>query len=147
MPDTPISYPARYAPGVALNYADTSGNAVLVSDAKPLPVTLAAATGGTTTPPAVLAGSAGAAVTAGPFVPAAGKPIVLTLSGTWTGTAKLLRSVDGGATKLPVTLAGAAWAVYSANACEPVWEENEAAATFYLQLAPATGSISYRLAQ
>jgi len=147
LPETPISYPARYAPGIALNFADTSGNAVLVSEAKPLPVTISAAAGGGTTPPPALAGSTSAALTAGPYVPQAGKPFVLTLSGTWSGTVRLLRSVDGGATRLPLTLAGAAWAVYSANVCEPVWEENEAAATFYLQLTPASGSIAYRLAQ
>jgi hypothetical protein len=131
---------------VALNFADELGNAVLVSDARPLPVSISAATGGTT-PPAVLGGTTAAALTAGPFVPQAGKPIVLTLTGTWSGTVRLLRSVDGGATKLPLTLAGAAWASYTANVCEPVWEENEAAATFYLQLTPASGSVTYRLAQ
>ena len=147
MSQVPISYPARYAPGVALNYADETGNAVKVSAAAPLPVTLAAASGGSSTAQAPLAGTASAALTVGPFVPQAGKPLVLTLAGSWSGTVKLLRSVDGGASKLPLTLAGAPWAAYSANVCEPVWEENEAAATFYLQLAPASGAISYRLAQ
>jgi hypothetical protein len=144
----PISYPARYAPGVALNYADPQGNAVTVSQSAPLPVTLAAtAGGGSTSPQPPLTGTASAALTAGPFVPQPGKPLVLTLRGTWTGNVQLLRSIDGGATKLPVTLAGAPWASYSANVCEPVWEENEANAAFYLQLVPASGAIQYRLAQ
>jgi hypothetical protein len=148
VPEIPISYPARYAPGVALNYADGSGAAVQVSQSSPLPVTLAAGSGGSTTPPPpALTGSTAAALTVGPFAPAAGKPLVLTLSGVWTGTVKLLRSIDGGATKLSLTLAGAPWASFTANVCEPVWEESEAGAVFYLQLAPASGAIAYRLAQ
>ena len=147
MSQVPISYPARYAPGVALNYADPQGNAVTVSQSAPLPVTLAAAAGGSTSPQPPLTGTASAALTAGPYVPLAGKPLVLTLRGTWTGSVQLLRSIDGGANKLPVTIAGAPWASYSANACEPVWEENEANAAFYLQLAPASGAVLYRLAQ
>jgi hypothetical protein len=101
----------------------------------------------TTTAPAPLTGSTSAALTAGPFTPVADKPLVLTLTGTWTGTVKLLRSVNNGTTKLPLTLAGAPWAVYTANACEPVWEEAEAVAVFYLQFAPTSGTITYRLAQ
>jgi hypothetical protein len=147
VPEVPISYPARYAPGVALNFADDGGAAVQVSAAAPLPVTLAASSGGTTPPPPALSGTTATALTAGPFAPIAGKPLVLTLSGTWTGTVRLLRSVDGGASTLPLTLAGAAWASFSANACEPGWEESEAGAVFYLELAPATGAIAYRLAQ
>ena len=147
MPEVPISYPARYAPGVALNFADASGAARQVSEASPLPVTLAAVTGGGTAPPPVLAGTATAALTVGPYVPAAGRPLVLALSGTWTGTVRLLRSTDGGANRLPLSLGGAPWAVFTANVCEPVWDEAESAASFYLQLTPATGSIVYRLAQ
>ncbi|MCA1661999.1 MAG: hypothetical protein LC648_07500 [Novosphingobium sp.] len=146
MSQVPISYPARYAPGVALNYADPAGHAVTVSQAAPLPVTLAAG-GGSTSPQPPLSGTASAALTAGPFVPQAGKPLVLSLAGTWSGAVQLLRSVDGGATKLPVTLAGAPWGNYWANVCEPVWEESEAGTAFYLQLAPASGAIHYRLAQ
>jgi hypothetical protein len=37
--------------------------------------------------------------------------------------------------------------VFSGNACEPVWDETESAATFYLQLAPTSGAVTYRLAQ
>ena len=149
MPVIPISYPARYAPGVALNYADDAGAAVQVSQSSPLPVTLAATTGGssTTQPPPALSGTAAVAMTAGPFTPVASKPMVLTLSGSWTGTVKLMRSIDGGASKLTLTLAGSPWASFTANVCEPVWEESEAAAVFYLQLSPASGAISYRLAQ
>lgn len=146
MPNVPISYPARYAPGVALNFADDGGNAVLVSQAAPLPVTLAAA-GGTATPSSPLTGTTAIASTTGSYVPLAGRPLVVTLTGTWTGTVKLLRSINGGATKLPLTLAGAPWGEFTANVNEPVWEENETAAVFFLQFAPVSGTIVYRLAQ
>ena len=144
MNDIPISYPGRYAPGVAVNFADATGSAKTVSESSPLPVTMATATAAA---PGPLAGVTAASATYGPYVPAAGKPLILTLSGTWTGTVKLLRSVDGGATRLPLSLAGAAWGSYVGNVCEPVWDETESAATFYLQLAPTSGSIAYRLAQ
>lgn len=146
MPDIPISYPGRFAPGFALAYADAAGAALQVSSTTPLPV--AVVSGGTTaTPPAPLTGTTAVSLTAGPFAPLAGRPLVLSLTGTWTGTVKLLRSIDGGTTRLPLTLGGSAYGTYSVNICEPVWEENEAAATFYLQLAPASGAIIYRLAQ
>ena len=147
MPEIPISYPARYAPGVALNFADDSGAAVQVSASAPLPVTVAASSAGTSAPPPPLAGTTATALTAGPFAAVVEKPLLLTLSGTWTGTVTLLRSIDGGASKLSLTLAGSPWARFSANACEPVWEESEAGAVFYLDLAPASGAIAYRLAQ
>jgi hypothetical protein len=72
---------------------------------------------------------------------------MLQLSGTWTGTVKLLRSSDGGTTKLPLTLAGAAWGQFTANCCEPVWEESETAATLWLDVALTSGTLAYRLAQ
>ncbi|MET0250725.1 MAG: hypothetical protein ABW203_00945 [Novosphingobium sp.] len=149
MSDIPIIYPARFAPGVAVNYADAYGGAVQVSHAAPLPVVLA---DGSVAPaagavPAPLAGTTAAALVAGPFDPIAGRPIVLSLSGTWTGTVKLLRSTDGGTSKLPLTLAGAPWASFTTNVCEPVWEDAEDSARFYLQLSPTSGTIVYRLAQ
>ena len=146
MPNVPISYPARYAPGVALNFADGDGSAILVSNAAPLPVSISAAPSGSSAP-APLTGTAPTARTVGSFVPVAGRPIVITLTGTWTGTAKLLRSTDGGVTRLPLTLAGSPWGEFTANVNEPVWEEFEAPAVFYLQLTPLSGSIVYRLAQ
>ena len=146
MPDIPISYPGRFAPGFALAFADAAGAALQVSSITPLPV--AVVSGGTTgsVPPA-LTGTTAVALTAGPFAPLAGRPLVLALSGTWTGTARLLRSIDGGITRLPLSLGGAPYATFAANVCEPVWEENEAGATFYLQLSPVSGTILYRLAQ
>jgi len=143
--DIPISYPGRYAPGVALNFADPTGAARQVSGSSPLPVTVTA--GGSGPGPAPLAGATSTAITAGPFEPATGRPLILTLAGIWTGSVQLLRSVDGGASRLPLSLAGSPWGVFAANACEPVWEETEDAASFYLQVEPASGSVEYRLAQ
>ncbi len=146
MPDIPISYPGRFAPGFALAYADAAGAALQVSSTTPLPVAVISG-GSTGSAPSALSGSSAVAITAGPFAPLAGRPLVLALSGSWTGTAKLLRSTDGGITRLPLSLGGAPYATFTANICEPVWEENEAGATFYLQLAPSSGTILYRLAQ
>ena len=147
MQDIPISYPGRYAPGVALNFAGEAGSATVVSSTSPLPVTIAASSSTTSPQPAPLSGVAAAAAMAGPYTPAAGKPLILSLSGNWSGAVQLLRSVNGGATKLPLSLAGMPWGVFNANACEPVWDETESAATFYLQLAPVSGAVAYRLAQ
>jgi hypothetical protein len=97
--------------------------------------------------PTPLAGSASTTALVGPFVPVAGQPVVISLSGTWSGTVALLRSVDGGATRLPVTLAGRSWGQYTANACEPFWEEAEGAASLYLDIALQSGTVVYRLAQ
>jgi hypothetical protein len=146
VPDIPISYPGRFAPGFALAFADAAGAALQVSSVTPLPVAVVAG-GATGAVPPALSGSTAVAITAGPFAPLADRPLVLALSGTWTGTARLLRSIDGGTTRLPLSLGGAPYATFTANICEPVWEENEAGATFYLQLTPASGSIVYRLAQ
>jgi hypothetical protein len=60
---------------------------------------------------------------------------------------RLLRSTDGGATKLPVTVAGDTWAQFTANCCEPVWDESEASARLYLDIALTSGTITYRIAQ
>ena len=146
VPDIPISYPGRFAPGFALAYADAAGAALQVSSTTPLPVAVISGGSAGSVPPA-LSGSSAVAITAGPFAPLVGRPLVLALSGTWTGTAKLLRSTDGGITRLPLSLGGSPYATFATNICEPVWEENEAGATFYLQLAPTSGTILYRLAQ
>jgi len=92
-------------------------------------------------------GSIAASGAAGSFRPQLGRPIILTLTGTWAGTVTLTRSVDGGTTKLPVTLAGAPWAVFTANCNEPVWEESEAGATFHLDFARVSGTVDFRFAQ
>ena len=77
----------------------------------------------------------------------AGQPVVLQLSGAWTGTVTVQRSVDGGATRAPLTAGGQEWGVFTANACEPIWIEQEAAATLYLDVAIAQGTLAYRVSQ
>jgi hypothetical protein len=139
MPATPIQSPASYVPSRAAAYADVDGTSILVSNGNPLPVTLR---GASTAP---LNGSASVSGSIGPFMPAVGSAVVLELSGTWTGLVKVMRSTNGGATKSALTVAGGSWAQFSGNCCEPVWEESEAAATLYLDVALTSGTLTYRI--
>jgi hypothetical protein len=142
MPSTPIQSPASYVPSRAAAYADIDGTALLVSASNPMPVSVGPAAAA-----AALAGSTATSAVLGPFVPAAGRPVVLALSGTWVGTVAIKRSTDGGTTKLPLTVGGNAWGQFTANVCEPVWEENEAGAALYLDVTLSSGTLAYRLAQ
>jgi hypothetical protein len=137
----PIQAPSGYAATRALAFADTDGSALLASSATPLPVTLG------TAPTSALTGTATVSAQVGPYQPAIGRESVLTLSGSWTGTVRVLRSTDGGTTKLPLTVAGSPWAQFTGNCCEPVWDEIEAAARLYLDIALTAGSLNYRIAQ
>ena len=137
----PILSPSGYAATRALAFADADGNAVLASSALPLPVTLGSE------PTVPLSGSTTASGVFGPYQPALGREAMLSLAGTWTGTVRVLRSTDGGATRVPVTMAGSPWAQFTGNCCEPVWQEAEAAARLYLDVALSTGTLTYRLAQ
>ena len=161
MPNLPIMTPAGYTDCHAVAYSDPNGNALLVSANMPLPVALSggaalAVSGAGGNPLLVsvsrplvtpLAGTATTSATFGPFVPALDRPAIITLSGTWTGTVSVTRSTDGGVTRLPLTAAGASWGQYSANVCEPCWEEFDPAATLYLNIAITTGTLNYRIAQ
>lgn len=138
---TPIQNPAGYAVTHAVAFADADGTLVPVDASTPLPVTLGRAP---TTP---LAGTAASTALVGPYQPALGRPVMLVLTGSWTGSVKVLRSADGGTTRQPLTVGGSAWAQFSANVCEAVWEESESAATLYLDITLASGSITYRMAQ
>ena len=89
-----IEDPARFVPLVALSFGSEGAPAVLVDGDHPLP-TVALTQSASSTP---LAGDATASGTFGPFVPDPGVPIWLSLSGSWTGIAQVLRSVDGGIT-------------------------------------------------
>lgn len=137
----PIQSPSGYAASRAVAFADVDGSALIVSGSTPLPVIFGR--GGST----ALAGSTAASLIAGPFQPTTDRATMLTLSGTWAGTVRLLRSIDGGATKPPVTVAGSSWGQYSANCCEAVWDEPEAGAALYLDIALTSGTLTYRLAQ
>lgn len=145
-----VKAPGGFAPAVALGHADADGRWQPVSAENPLPVAGLAGRGATPVaalPPPPLTGTAASPRVIGPFDPLSGRPVFLQLSGTWTGEVQVLRSVDGGATRQPLTVAGAAWAVFTGNVCEPVWEESEAGATLYLALAPGSGTIAYRVSQ
>lgn len=145
----PVKFPSGYATAVAIGTADADGNIVMVDADNPLRVVVDGDSGGATPvqPAEPLSGSASTATVAGPYPATPGLPIIVTLSGNWTGSAKILRSVDGGATKVALTVAGTLWGQFTGNACEPVWTESEAGVTFYLELAPASGTIAYRIAQ
>lgn len=135
-----IQTPAGFAPAYAIGFAGADQSLQLASSEQPLPVALA-------TPPTApaLAGTTAASLLAGPFVPVTGRAIMLTLAGDWQGTVTLLRSTDGGTTRHPVTAGGLPWGSFTANACEAVWEEFDPLATLYLELEPASGTISYRM--
>ncbi|MET0238467.1 MAG: hypothetical protein ABW184_01090 [Sphingobium sp.] len=138
-----ILAPAGFVPQQAVSYATADGKAVAVNSTNPLPVAAAETRAATSAP---LAGTATSETVAGPFAPQLGREIVLTLSGTFGGSARLLRSIDGGATKIATTVGGTALS-WSGPVNEVVWVETEAAATLYLQIAVNSGAISYRVAQ
>lgn len=136
-----ISVPAGFAPAYALGYSDANGQLSLVSGAAPLPVALSAPAS------APLVGQSGVSEVVGPFNPAPGRAIVVTLDGAWDGTVRLLRSTDGGATRLPLRVGGAAWGEYTESGCEQAWNETEEGTSFYLDIALASGTVAYRLSQ
>lgn len=141
MPSTPIQTPSTYVASHAAAFADGDGGAVVVSTANPLPVAFGQ-------PSAVpLTGTASVTGLIGPFSPVIGRAVVLALSGTWSGTVKVLRSTDGGATRLPLTVGGQIWGQFTGNCCEAVWEESESGAALYLDITLASGAATYRLAQ
>lgn len=138
----PISVPAGYVPAFALGYSDQDSKLALVSDSQPLPIRMQLAAA-----PAALQGTATSSTLAGPFPASAEIPITLSLDGSWTGTAQLLRSIDGGATKLPLLAAGLPWGIQDTNGCEQLWVESEAGVQFYLDIALVSGSLNYRVSQ
>ena len=143
MPTNPIAVPSGYATAFAVGFADAaSGNLSLVDSGRPLPVISVP-----TAAPTPLSGTTSSSQLIGPFSPATGRPVYIGLSGTWQGTVTLVRSIDGGTTRLPVTVAGQPWARFSANACEPVWEEQSQQASLYLDVTLTSGSLAYSLAQ
>lgn len=140
----PIKAPAGFTPEVAVTFADANGDSQQVSSSMPLPVTVAATPVAT---PAPLTGTAATSSLVGPFSPALHGAVMLSLTGTWSGQARLLRSTDGGSTKLPLTALGQAYGLYTANVCEPVWEEGEAGATLWLDITLTSGALTYRMGQ
>jgi len=146
----PITIPARYTTPTAMGFTDPAGTLALVSQGAPLPVVVTNAAGGAAppvTPPPALEGKTGETIVAGPFRPAAGVPIHLQLSGTWTGRVSLERSIDDGTTRQGLTVGGSRWASFATNANEPVWQENETGVTFWLNVEITSGELTYRVSQ
>lgn len=139
----PISTPAGFAPAFAIGFADAQDKLTTVTETEPLPVMVANAA---SAPPA-LTGQSSVPALAGPFTATPGLPVTVALSGTWTGTAQLLRSINGGTTKLPLRVGGSIWGTFSEPGVEQVWVDNEAGVSFYLDLIPASGTINYRVSQ
>lgn len=142
MTAAPLQPPARYVAPFAVSFANANGDSDVVSSTNPLPVSSAASA-----PPTPLAGTATISGIVGPFLPVLGRPVMLALSGTWAGQVRLLRSADGGTTKLALTALGQAYGIYTANLCEPVWEEGEAGVRIYLDVTLASGLLTYRMGQ
>lgn len=151
-PTKPISLPAGFAPAFAIGFSDQTGELAIVDSGRPLPValpedaTITLQAANPAAPPA-LEGQTSVSALVGPYVPIAGKPIVLTLGGGWQGSVQVERSTDAGATRHGLTVAGAPWGQFTANACEIVWSEEEDGAELYLDVAIASGTLDYRIAQ
>lgn len=143
MTNLPVVAPARYYSVSAIAFASPDGDGVTVDAANPLPVELRPGVSGV----APLAGTVALSTVIGPFAPRLGRPIWLSLSGTWAGSIALKRSVDGGATLLPLTAGGSPWGVFTGNACEQVIEESEAGAAYYLDATLVSGTVTYRVSQ
>lgn len=126
-----------------LAFGADGATATPVDQANPLPTETHVGPSGVTP----LTGTITTSQTVGPFAPVLGRPIIVTLSGTWAGSVTLQRSTDDGATKLPITLGGQTWGVFTSNVNEPVWEESEAGVTYWLSASISSGSLSYRCAQ
>jgi len=138
-----IEAPGHFVPQIALSFGESGAPALPIHEASPLPVrtiNLPAAS----TP---LAGSADADVVAGPFVPEPARAIWISLSGSWTGTVTVTRSIDGGLTRLPLTMGGDPWARFTGNANEPIGEESAAEASWYLDIEVSSGAVTYEVRQ
>ena len=142
MPSAVLRSPAGYLTSVAVAFSNVDGNADHVSATNPLPISVMPVSAD-----APVAGSTAVSVLTAPFHPQLGRAVMLTISGTWTGLVRLVRSTDGGATRVGLTAMGATYGEYAANICEPVWEESEAAALLYLDIAITSGSLTYRMGQ
>lgn len=142
-PPLQAAAPAGFVPEHVMAMVAADGTALAVAAANPLP-TVTTLTSSSSTP---LAGNATGAIVAGPFVPQLGRAIWLTLSGNWSGSLIVQRSVDGGATLLPLTVGGQSWANFSSNCNEPIGEESVAGASYYLAIAVTAGTLAYRVAQ
>ena len=138
----PVTAPAGFAPLAAIGFTQADATLSPVSNLTPLPVVARTEPGA----PA-LAGTTSATGVVGPFAPVLGRPVILSLTGTWSGTVRVMRSTDAGANLVPLTAGGLPWASYAANYCEAVWEESARGAELYLNITLTSGSLTYRLEQ
>jgi|GEM_PF-593239 len=147
MPNDPnipdVANPANYIPPHAIAFGGWNEDATFVDADHPLPVGQRLTASSST----AVTGSTSSSVAIGPFTPELGRPIWLTLSDTWSGVVTIKRSVDGGTTKTALTLAGSAFGVFTANCNEQVAEETESGAEYYLDVALASGTLTYRVSQ
>lgn len=141
MPSQPISNPAAYVAASAVAFSDNSGNATVVSSNAPLPVRAALPQASPLTGTTTTSGQTAL------YQPVVGRSVILMLSGSWSGTVTVVRTVDGGATCVPLTSGGAPSAIFTTNCCEAVWDESEAAAQLALVITLAAGTVTYRIAQ
>ena len=137
-----ISSPSPYVTPTAVGFTDPDGNLIVASDSTPLPVTTERGTA-----PVPLAGDTSLSMVAGPFIPLRDAPVHLELAGEWSGVVSLERSADGGTTRSGVTAGGMPWASFSGNVNEVVWQEAEAGASLFLDIAVTSGTVSYRVSQ
>lgn len=144
MTTRPVDAPGGYVAVHAIAFGSGDGIATFVDTANPLPVTASFAAASS----APLAGTLSSSGQAGPFAPQPGRDIWLTLSGVWTGTVQLLRSIDGGTTRLPITLIdGSTKGLFYGAINAPVADESVAGATYYLQFTAVSGTLAYRMEQ
>ena len=95
--------------------------------------------------PTAFSGSLSASGTAGSFSPQAGRPVYLTLTGTWAGTVQVEITRDGGTTWAPMTALGAAWARFTGNCDEMVDDPSTNAVTYRINFTRTSGTLTYRL--
>ena len=141
MAQPPIKNPARFVPVYGVGFSGSGGDLSPVSPTTPLPVSLA----DPVALPAPIVGTTSVYHLEGPWIPARGKPIVMQLSGEWQGLVSLLRSTDGGVTYSIPTAGGLPLSQFTANACEPVWEENDPDAEMWFEVIIDSGSVTYRV--
>lgn len=138
----PITNPAAYVAPIAVAFGDLDNNALTVTAETPLPVSIRAEAA-TTAP---LNGTLSEDEASGAFAATSGRPIWLTLSGEWSGQAKLQRSADG-ITWRDITLAGEPWGQFSRNICEQIITESEGGTYYRLTAQILSGTIAFRIAQ
>jgi len=135
---------AGFVPEQGISFGARGGAATPVSRTTPLPAEVLPSPA-TSTP---LAGTSASGGAIGPFAAQLGRPVWLTLAGSWSGAVTLLRSVDGGVTRLPLTYAdGTPKPAFTRALNAAVTEPTVAGVTYWLDFARTAGSLDYRMEQ